>query len=128
MAHLSSDLHEMMEKNEIISLSEMQQKLGLETIEETRFLLKECWYPLNLNENFTKLSPAIIVANKKIEQWFQWIDTLFKQRSFRPIIKDRLLNQLPDDLPPSLLDGILRIKNYKINYSNLSKIMVQYGT
>ena len=123
--HLSSDLEEMMEKNRIISLSKIQQKLGLETLEETRFLVKECWDPLNLNKNFTKLSPAIIVANEKIEQWFQWIDTLFKQRSFRPIAKDRILNQIPDDLPPSLLDSILRLKNYKIDYSNLFKIIVR---
>ncbi len=125
---LFSGLQEMVEKNEIISLLEIQQKLGLETLEETRFLLKECWDPLNLNGNFTKLSPSIIVANEKIEQWFQWIDTLFKQRSFRSIAKDRLLNQLPDDLPPPLLDSILRLKNYKIDYSNLFKITVRYGT
>ena len=127
MLQLFSNLQEMMEKNKIISLSKIQQKLGLETLEETRFLLKECWDPLNLNENFTKLSPSSIVANEKLDQWFQWIDSLFNQRSFRPIAKDRLINQLPDDLLPSLLDNILRLKNYKIDYSNLSKIMIRYN-
>ncbi|MHA2002052.1 MAG: DUF790 family protein [Promethearchaeota archaeon] len=122
--YIISDLKNLSTQSQIITISDIQKKYNLESLEETRFLIEDCQKSLSLDAYFTKISSDVLVTKKKITQWLLWMKNLFEKRNFHSISKKKLITQLPEDLPGSLLDNILKIGNYKINYSDLLDIRI----